>query len=746
MVRVESWPETLTLRIAHMFRRFQRCLSPAVVLAMLGLLLGSALYEPAVAGTLHKADVQRRFGVPYEVQDKLADVPAWPITSSLEREVGPVAYVFESIDIAPLPGFEGSPMNFLIALDRKGNFMDVEVLQQREPVFTFRDLGGLGDTPLREFVAQYAGKSLNQPFVIALDAARNHAGLGARSVGHATLDGIAKATTSVRIVNQTVLNSALVVARAKLGFAERQERTPPAKPLPDMLESLTFAQLLDKGMIRHFRVSNAEIEKRFLGTDGEQADAEGLVAPDTAFIDLYVAYLNAPTIGRSLLGTAQYEAVMARNFDNRQLWWIGSAGRFQLVGEDFIPGTQSPFLAMAQNGGFVDLRDQGYESVGIAGGPALAQSRIFGVNQDAGIDPAGALDFVLTVTRAKGSVLPILTHQKISLTYQPPGHLFVYPPTPLPEWLQAWKGRWPDIVVIALSLLLLSVVLVRPRWISLDPRRLKLFRIGFLAYTLLFLGWHAQGQLSIVQVTGAIKSLVGGRGLSSYLYDPVSLLLIGFTVISFVVWGRGTFCGWLCPFGAMQEFVGHLARLLRLPQWSLPAGRVRLLEYGRHAALGLLLVCAAFLPAVGENLNEIEPFKTSITVAFDRGWPFVAYAAGLLLAGAFYYKFFCRFICPLGSVMTLGGKLRRWAWLSRRSECGQPCQRCKSACRYDAIEPNGQIRYDQCFQCLDCVGIYHDPRRCVPVVLFDRKGVRLDQRHAVSADVVSSGNAVCRPG
>ena len=68
----------------------------------------------ANAGMLTKDDVQRRFGVPYEVQDKLADVPAWPVTSSLEREAGPVAYVFESIDIAPLPGFEGSPMNFLI--------------------------------------------------------------------------------------------------------------------------------------------------------------------------------------------------------------------------------------------------------------------------------------------------------------------------------------------------------------------------------------------------------------------------------------------------------------------------------------------------------------------------------------------------------------------------------------------------------------------------------------------------------
>jgi polyferredoxin len=142
-----------------------------------------------------------------------------------------------------------------------------------------------------------------------------------------------------------------------------------------------------------------------------------------------------------------------------------------------------------------------------------------------------------------------------------------------------------------------------------------------------------------------------------------------------------------------------------------------------------VLVGAAFLlPRAGETLNEVEPFKTAITVGFDRTWPFVAYAVGLLVAGAFYYKFFCRFICPLGGAMSLGGRLRRWNWLPRRAECGKPCQRCKVVCEYDAIEPSGEIRYDACFQCLDCVGIYHDDRRCVPIMIYDKRGKTLTPR------------------
>ncbi len=196
----------------------------ATVLSLVGkllaLFLAAACVPLAHAGTLTREQVQQRFKLPYEVGEKRADLPVWPITSTLEKEAGVVAYAYETTDLAPLPGFEGTPMNFLVTLDHKGEFIDVELLSQREPVFTFRDLGGYGDTLLRQFIAQYTAKNLNQPFIIVMDSARNPGALGKDRGGVAMLDGIAKATTSVRIVNQTVLTSALAVARAKLGFVD----------------------------------------------------------------------------------------------------------------------------------------------------------------------------------------------------------------------------------------------------------------------------------------------------------------------------------------------------------------------------------------------------------------------------------------------------------------------------------------------------------------------------------------------
>jgi NosR/NirI family transcriptional regulator, nitrous oxide reductase regulator len=460
----------------------------------------------------------------------------------------------------------------------------------------------------------------------------------------------------------------------------------------------------------------------FTGSEGAHSDDEALQRPNDLFIELYVAYLNAPNIGRNLLGEAAFASLQSHLQDDRPAFWVATRGRYPLIDDAFVPGSSPPRLELVQSELPVQLRDANRDYARAPVLPGLNAALILAVPPLAGLDPGQAMDFRITISRARGVILPVVTKKQISLRYVPPRELFDYPPKPLPEWLQAWQGRLPDLIIIGVALLLLSVVLLRPRAISVKARTLLVFRMAFLSFTLIFIGWYAQGQLSIVQITGAIKSLVAGAGLKSFLYDPVSLLLIAFTLITLPLWGRATFCGWLCPFGALQEFIGLLARMNRVPQWRLRSRRSRLLARGRYVILAVLVAAAAMAPAAAVKMVEIEPFKTAITVAFQRELPFLVWAIGVLLAGAFVYKFFCRFVCPLGAALTLGGKLRRWNWLPRIDACGQPCQRCRNVCLYDAIEPGGAIDYDECFQCLDCVGIYHDAARCSPKLLYATNG------------------------
>lgn len=122
--------------------------------------------------------------------------------------------------------------------------------------------------------------------------------------------------------------------------------------------------------------------------------------------------------------------------------------------------------------------------------------------------------------------------------------------------------------------------------------------------------------------------------------------------------------------------------------------------------------------------SEIEPFKTAISMKFNREWYFIIYAVLLLSIGLFIERFFCRFICPLGAFMAIGGKLRIFKSLKRREECGSPCQLCSHECPINAIKPTGEIIMDECFYCLDCQSLYSDEHKCPPLVKIRKQTAR----------------------
>jgi len=668
------------------------------------------------AGTLTKADLERRFPSPLVVGERDAALPVWPLFRQDMTSTPLVGYAFESVDLAPLPGFSGTPPNLLVALDAKGTFMDVQVLSQHEPVF----VDGLGPAPLARFVEQYRGLSLRQNVKVGSNGNRAEQ----RGSANAYVDGVAKATASVRIVNQAILASALQVARSKLGYAAGRDPARLARVRDDDFAPLDWAALEREGLVGHLRVTRAQVERAFAGS-GVERPVEG--PGDATFSELWVALLDSPRVGRNLLGDAGWAHLRGRlDAGDHALLAVGR-GAWTFAGPDWVRGAVPDRLALRQGELALELRDLDLDDpLALPSALRGADARLLRVIAAAGLDAAQPLDFTLRVVREKGAIYPERIAREFTLSHAIPEARLVRPAADARGWAGVWRERGPELAVLVTALALLAAVLARPAWLVADASRLARVRTGYLVFTLVFVGWFAQGQLSIVNVTAAVQALVAGRGPGFFLFDPVTVVLWGFVALSLVAWGRGTFCGWLCPFGALQELVARAARLVGVKPRAVPArvdARLKRVKYGVLALVVGLAAGGAGAAAWTDRAVEVEPFKTAITLGFARAWPHVAWAGGLLLASALYFKAFCRWLCPLGAGLALLGRVRRLAWIARRAECGTPCQTCRHRCEYEAIAPDGRVAYEDCFQCLDCVAIHASDARCAPRIQARRHRV-----------------------
>ncbi|PUA18313.1 4Fe-4S binding protein [Glaciimonas sp. PCH181] len=686
-------------------------------LMLFAILLAASWATMSRAGTMTHATLEKRFPSPFIIGEKDSAIPVWPIFKQNATANELVGYVFESIDLAPIAGFSGLPINLLIALDPKGNFIEVSVIAHHEPVF----LDGLGEAPMFQFVNQYKGLSLFQN--IKIETQKNNTN---KTHGiNVYLDGVTKATASVRIMNQTVLSAALKVARKKLGFAEGRDPDLIARVKADVFTPASVKQLIDSGLIKHVVLRNSDVEKTFAKTAGAGLDADGLKDPGGTFIDLYLAYVSVPGIGRNLLNAASWTKLENRLEQGDHALLVMSRGRYSVLSEAFVSGTIPDRLQLQQDKLPIEMRDldldlkldDNAESAGLQ----MDSIKVFRVISQSGLDPARPLDFSLAVTRSKGIVYPERITENFPFNFVLPAKFYQAAESDAKSWGASWEKRWWEIALLIGALAVLAIALSWQKRLTKNGVAFTWFRRGFLAFTLFFIGWYAQGQLSIVNMTGFLQAVVAGRSLAFFMYDPMTVVLWAFVAVSLFAWGRGTFCGWLCPFGALQEFVGKLAQFLKIPQLTIKTKTDAKLKRIKYVVLLGIVISAFFSTRLTDTLVEIEPFKTAITLNFVRSWPYVVYALGLLIASTFVYKFFCRYLCPFGAGLAVLGRFRILDWLPRRKECGTPCQTCRHRCDYQAIKPDGKIAYDECFQCMDCVVIYESPEKCAPLIMEKKR-------------------------
>jgi NosR/NirI family nitrous oxide reductase transcriptional regulator len=511
--------------------------------------------------------------------------------------------------------------------------------------------------------------------------------------------------------------------------------------------------LLGDGSVARLSLSVGEVTAAFerAGKPLAATKPESL-DPADSFIDLYAASAAFPSVARSLLGEQEYKNLQKKLKPGESAILMAGNGLYSFKGSGYVRGGIFDRFQLIQGDISVRFRDRSHKRLGefdAEGSPDFKDVDLFIIPADSGFDRAKPWRIQLLVQRAIGPIKKKFI--TFDLGFVPPekyierklvqiaqdagtaarstngGPTGAFEPSPL--WQKIWLKKIPEIGILVTALGVLTVIFFFQNWLVRRPVFTDRVRVGFLFFTVAWIGFYQKAQLSVVNVLTFAGSLIHGFSWDFFLMEPLIFILWCSVAASLLFWGRGVYCGWLCPFGALQELLNRAAKLMNIRQIKVPWGLHERAWPIKYVVFLGLFGLSLYSFELAEEMAEIEPFKTAIVLTFLRTWPFVLYAVILLFIGLFIERFFCRYLCPLGGVLGIPGRLRMNEWLYRHKECGTQCHRCAKECMVQAIHPNGKINPNECMQCLHCQTLYYDDQRCLPMI---QKRLKRERRQALS--------------
>jgi NosR/NirI family transcriptional regulator, nitrous oxide reductase regulator len=731
--------------------KLARCAGGALVAFILLCLLDVAIAESRLSEFAPRASPQEFFPQATRFGEPQGDPPILPVFAA-DRLLG---YVYLNSDFTPSTGYSGKPVRMLIGIDTEGVITGLKLVEHKEPIV----LVGVPERRVVEAVNKLVGTHIG-PIAAGKERAPQP-------------DIVSGATVTVLVMADSVVRSAVRLVRSGRISAGQAAASVAAAGVTKTIDAAQgevrdWQSLLADGSVGHLHLTVSDINHAFerSGNAAAAANPQAGNADDT-FIDLYAALVSVPTIGKSLLGPAGYEQLAGRLKSGQQAILVAGDGLYSFKGSGYVRGGIFDRIELLQEGSGTRFRDRNHERLGdlaAAGAPALREIGVFSVPEDFDFDPTQPWELQLLVQRATGArekafltfdldyKLPdryikleqrppppaAETHAKTAHTAEagPPAAAAPLQSEEEPLWKQMWHRNAVSVALTGIAIAVLTVIFFFQNQLVRRPDVYTWVRRGFLLFTLVWLGWYANAQLSVVNVLAFSNSLITGFSWEYFLTSPLIFILWSSVAAALLFWGRGPFCGWLCPFGALQELTNTVAKALRVPQIRVPWDLHERLWPVKYIIFLFLFGMSLYSMAFAEQLSEVEPFKTAIILKFLREWPFVLYAAILLGVGLFIERFFCRYICPLGAALAIPGRVRMFEWLRRWPECGKPCQRCANECPVQAIHPEGHINVNECIYCMHCQELYWDDHRCPHMIQVRLKRTK---REALSSPSMRGG-------
>ncbi len=186
-------------------------------------------------------------------------------------------------------------------------------------------------------------------------------------------------------------------------------------------------------------------------------------------------------------------------------------------------------------------------------------------------------------------------------------------------------------------------------------------------------------------------------------YNENFTIIIILLILS--LFGGAFFCGWLCPLGMAQEWLGRLGhQLLGGKRIKVPAKIERLLVFSRYF---LLVAGLTGLGVFAFTYFISEPYQAFMGLITAQ-WSYIGlsvwlYLELLFLMSLFIDRPFCRYLCVQGAQYGALSLLRVFS-IGRNAKLCINCRLCDKACPTQVvISTKNHVRNPQCVNCLDCI-------------------------------------------
>lgn len=249
----------------------------------------------------------------YPGADRLGEVSGKPPVAPVFKQGEQVGYVFLTSDVMNTTGYSGKPIHQLVAMNTSGVIQKVLLVEHHEPIV----LIGIPEKRITAVLSDYEGMDIGK----LVAGARDH-----------KVDVVSGATVTVMVMDDTILRSAIKVARAYglAGLKPEQEKTGPVASVNmDISKIVDWEGLLGEGSVKRLKITIGEINKAFENAGDPRAlDFPEEGDPNEVFIELYAAVVSIPSIGRSLLGEHEYRNLVKKLEPGEQAILLAGDGRF----------------------------------------------------------------------------------------------------------------------------------------------------------------------------------------------------------------------------------------------------------------------------------------------------------------------------------------------------------------------------------------------------------------------------------